>query len=197
MRLFVAVYPPEQVRAHLAAAVSTLAVSLPSAPGRSLRLADADRWHVTLAFLGEIDERRVQRAEEAVAAAAGAAGPCSVRIGGGGTFGRHKFTVLWAGLRGDVDGLIGLASLVRGQLRRARCPFDPRPPRPHLTLARPGDRMSHEALDDDIRSLDGYDGPTWTIAEVRLMRSHLGPRPTYDTVGRWPLTGPDSAARPS
>ena len=32
-------------------------------------------------------------------------------------------------------------------------------------------------------------GPPWLVDEVHLMRSHLGPRPTYDRLASWSLAG--------
>ncbi|AVT31314.1 RNA 2',3'-cyclic phosphodiesterase [Plantactinospora sp. BC1] len=110
-----------------------------------------------------------------------------LQLGGGGRFGRGRFTVLWVGLLGEVDALRQLAATVRRELRRSRLPSDHRPLRPHLTLARPGDRLDRESLDEDLRTLDGYLGPSWPATELVLVRSHLGPRPTYDRLATWPL----------
>jgi 2'-5' RNA ligase len=27
----------------------------------------------------------------------------------------------------------------------------------------------------------------WSVTEVRLLESHLGPKPTYETVATWPI----------
>ncbi|MFY1688354.1 2'-5' RNA ligase family protein [Plantactinospora sp. WMMB782] len=110
-----------------------------------------------------------------------------LRFGGGGRFGRGRFTVLWVGLRGEVDVLRRLGATVRRELRRARIPFDVRPLRPHLTLARPGERLDPESLDEDLGTLDGYLGPSWPATELVLVSSQLGPRPVYDRLASWPL----------
>jgi 2'-5' RNA ligase len=189
VRLFVAVYPPPAVRDDFARLVAALDVGQPREAGQSLRLAPADQWHLTLAFLGDTPDDRQDRAVAAVDRAAAAAAPATVRIGGGGTFGRSRFTILWAGLRGDVDGLLGTGRTVRRELKRARLSFDPKPLRAHLTVARPGDRISAGERDRDLAALDAYEGPEWTVDELRLMRSHLGPKPRYDIVHAAPLTG--------
>jgi len=54
MRLFVAVLPPQGALAELEAAVAPLRPAWPD-----LRWAGQDRWHLTLAFLGEQPEARV------------------------------------------------------------------------------------------------------------------------------------------
>jgi 2'-5' RNA ligase len=110
-----------------------------------------------------------------------------VCLAGGGRFGRGAFTVLWTGLDGDVEALRGLAGAARRSLKKARLPYDDRPWKPHLTIARPGDRLDRAAVDADRAALADYRGPTWPAAEMVLMRSHLGPRPSYDKLAAWPL----------
>jgi len=182
--LFVAAYPPERVRDDLAALVGTLAIGQPAEPGRSLRLAPVHEWHLTLAFLGEVSEEAVPDAHRAVESAARDAVPPVVRLAGGGRFGRGRFTIVWTAVRGE--GLADLARAVRRRLKAARLPFDPKPFRPHLTLARPGDRLPAEALAADLAALKAYEGPMWTVDSVALVRSHLGPKPVYDRLGEWP-----------
>ena len=181
MRLFVAVDPSPDAAAHLAEFVSGLEVARPTEPGRSTRLADASRWHVTLAFVGEVEPDRADAAATALArVGAAATDPIRVRVAGGGRFGRRRFTILWAGLSGEINALAALADGVRRELRRARVPFDHKPFKPHLTLARPGDRLSEERLRSDLAALDTYVGPEWTVDAVHLYSSELGPKPRYE-----------------
>jgi 2'-5' RNA ligase len=187
VRLFVAAYPSAAARDDLARLVRKLSVGQPRERGHSVRLASADNWHVTLAFIGEVPDASLDKARLAVerAVAAWRAGEVSaptVRIAGGGTFGRGRFTTLWTDLRGDVDPLADLAAELRRELRKARFPRDNKPFRPHLTIARPGDRLTADELAGDLALLDGYRGPKWTVDRIQLMRSHLGPRPTYDVM---------------
>ena len=187
-----AAYPPDEVADHLAARIAQLHVGRAAADGVNTRLTSATTWHVTLVFLGEVREHRLDDVRTAVGVAIGGAvadgrPPPILRVAGGGHFGRGNFTVLWAGLTGDVPLLTELALGVRRALRRARVPYDEKPPRPHLTLARPGGRLPPTDIAADIAALDGYAGPQWTVDRVRLMRSHLGPKPTYDELGAWGL----------
>ncbi|MFD0785905.1 2'-5' RNA ligase family protein, partial [Micromonospora azadirachtae] len=105
----------------------------------------------------------------------------------GGRFGRGRLTVLWVDVRGETEALATLARLIRSRLRSARLPYDEKPFRAHLTIARPGDRIDEADLDADRVTLDGYLGPEWPAAELLLMRSHPGPRPRYDRLAAWPL----------
>ncbi|MEO3743600.1 RNA 2',3'-cyclic phosphodiesterase [Plantactinospora sp. B5E13] len=211
MRLFVAVYPPVEVVDDVMAQVRRLRVGAVADTGVNVRLADRANLHVTVAFLGEVPDDRLPEVAKALDRAVQTwrkppirrrdrqavpePSPLRLRLGGGGRFGRGRFTVLWVGLLGDVAALRRLADVSRRELRRARLPYDSRPFRPHLTLARPGDRIDRESVDEDLRTLDGYLGPSWPATELVLVRSQLGPRPTYDRLATWPLAG-DASEQP-
>jgi RNA 2',3'-cyclic 3'-phosphodiesterase len=197
VRLFVAVYPSPAAVAHLSAAVAGLRLGAATARGHTVGLTATARWHLTLAFLGEVPEPRVPVAKEALASGvarwrteradqAGHAPPPRLWLAGAGRFGRRRFTVLWVGLSGDVDALRSLGRAVRRELRRSGVPFDGKPLRPHLTFARPGDRVPAEHLAADLAALARYEGPAWTVEEVHLVRSHLGPKPVHETLAVTP-----------
>jgi 2'-5' RNA ligase len=186
-RLFVCVDPSQDAVEHLGAVVDTLAVARSNTEGRSTRLAARDRWHVTLAFLGDVRVDRIDRASAALDRALADARPVTVRFAGGGTFGRGRFAILWAGLDGDVAGLRETSVTVRRELRRARVHFDARPFRPHLTVSRPGHRVDPTELASDVATLSGYEGPQWTVEEAHLVASELGPRPVYTVLHSAPF----------
>ncbi|WP_433389384.1 RNA 2',3'-cyclic phosphodiesterase [Micromonospora sp. KLBMP9576] len=192
MRLFVAVYPPPGAVAHLGARVARLRTGAAAAAGIDVRLADPADAHVTLAFLGDVEADRLVAVESALGLAAesfraGRAAAPLLRLAGGGRFGRGRCTVLWVDLRGEVEPLLALAGLIRSRLRHARLPYDEKPFRAHLTIARPGDRMSPPDVAADVAALDDYEGPRWPAAELVLVRSRTGPRRSHDRLAAWPL----------
>ena len=158
MRLFVSLRPPPDALDHLRA-------QLPQWPG------PPDRWHVTLAFLGEVAEAGPVDAALGQALA-GAPAP-ELRLAGSGTFGR----VVWVGLEGELDVLARLAALVSAAARQAGVALERRRFRPHLTVG-------HGGRPDPAR-LSGYRGPTWTAGEVELVRSDLGSTVTHTGLGRY------------
>lgn len=185
MRLFVAAYPSAAALDDLAVRIGDLHVGRAAADGINARLAARPLWHLTTAFLGEVDEKRRDAAIAALDAGVGEGGTAPiVRLAGGGTFGRGNFVTLWVGLAGDVVGLQSLAGTVRGKLRRAHLPFDRKPFQPHLTIARPGRRLPAEHIDADVATLTTYLGPTWPLTELVLVQSHQGPHPTHVPVHR-------------
>ena len=175
MRLFVAVTPPPAAIEHLSAAVDRVS-SLTGGP----RWTPPERWHITLAFLGDVEESALGK----IGAVTGSAFRLS--IAGAGTFPeRGAPRVLWAGLRGDVPALESLAKSARRAARRARIAVDRKPFRAHLTLGRwRPDDMADRAV---AQALADYRGPEFDITKCALMRSHLGPKPWYETLREWPL----------
>ncbi|MDM4722231.1 RNA 2',3'-cyclic phosphodiesterase [Micromonospora sp. WMMA1363] len=192
MRLFAAVYPSPEAVEHLGAQITHLRVGVAGANGINVRLADPVRAHVTLVFLGEVEADRLMAVESALGLAAewsrdGREVAPRLRLGGGGRFGRGRFTILWVDLRGEVEALTVLSRLIRSRLRSGRLPYDEKPFRPHLTIARPGDRLPSADVAADVEALHAYQGPEWPANELVLVRSHPGPRPTYDRLAGWPL----------
>ncbi len=150
-----------------------------AAAGRTVRLTPVDRWHVTLAFLGEIEPARLPDVEQAIGDVV-PSGPLRLRISGGGSFGRGRSAVLWAGLDGDVDGLADLHAALRRALVAGGLPHDERPFTPHLTVAYANSPEIREALRD-------HAGATWTADEVVLVRSLHGEGGGYQRLRGWPL----------
>lgn len=189
VRLFVAIYPPEPALDELAGAVRKLKLGSAAAEGTNVRLTVRPLWHVTVAFLGDVADERAPAAaaalQEGVARWGGA--PLELNLAGGGRFGRGRFTVLWAGLAGEVAELHALGGEVRRALRRARLPCDRKPLRPHLTFARPGDRLSPDEIAADVAELAGFAGSRWRLERIHLVRSHLGPKPVHETLTAVPL----------
>ncbi|MGI9093860.1 MAG: RNA 2',3'-cyclic phosphodiesterase [Mycobacteriales bacterium] len=182
MRLFVAVILPagevQRYQQELLAAVA----GRDDAP----RLIPPERWHITLAFLGEVDDARRSRLEPRIAAVAAGSPPLTLRLATAGTFpARSTPRVLWAGVDGDVGALLTLAAAVQSAAAATRIRVDRRRFTPHLTLGRwrAGDGASRGVVDP----LSGYTGAPFEIRTMTLFRSHLGPKPWYEPVARWRL----------
>jgi 2'-5' RNA ligase len=145
-----------------------------------------DRWHLTLLFLGSVAADHVPALVAAAGPAVAATPPMTMRLAGGGQFGSlRRPQVAWAGLDGDVAPLVDLAARLGAAAGALGLPVEERPFRPHLTLGRWRPRQPADGALTD--RLAGYRGPAWPVTEVRLMESHLGPTPGYETVAAWPV----------
>jgi RNA 2',3'-cyclic 3'-phosphodiesterase len=181
VRLFVAVYPPEPALDHLERFAADLAVVRARDGGVNTRLVARPLWHVTLAFLGEVPDSRAEAAGDALDRAVDTLVrmPPSLHLTGGEKLGHSTMAV---GLGGDVEKLRKVTAAVRRELRAARFHFDERRFQPHLTLARPGDRLPAATVREDVERLDAYRGPSWTVDGLALVSSHLGPHPRHETI---------------
>jgi RNA 2',3'-cyclic 3'-phosphodiesterase len=189
VRLFVALWPPPDAVSELLAAVDEVRTDAPR-----LRWTAPEKWHLTLAFLGEVPDDRRPELEERLARAANRHPPLTLRFAGGGRFGTR---VLFTRVDGDREPLVRLAASVGAAARRSRIPVDDRPYRPHLTLAR-------GRGDDDLRPLAAqlgtFIGRAWTATSIDLVESRLGQGPDrtarYESAASWPLTGRPLTGRP-
>jgi RNA 2',3'-cyclic 3'-phosphodiesterase len=169
VRLFIAVLPPPGVVRALEA--------LPRPDLRVLRWTTPEQWHVTLAFLGEVDAGQVPVVATAIAvAAARAADPPEATLGPATT--RVGRSLLWA----PVGGLDDLAAATRAALDEAGAPLAEaeagRPFRGHVTLARSRGRHAVPAV------LAGTPVTgRWQVDSLCLVRSTLDPdHARYETI---------------
>lgn len=182
MRLFVAITPSVIALGELERVVAPLRAARPE-----LRWASAESWHVTLAFLGEVNEKATPRLARKLGNAAARHRALDLRTAGGGAFPKaSRARVLWTGLQGDLAALDVIARSVDAAARHAKVP----PPdagrifRPHITLARCKEPVN---VNDLVESLKSHTGSPWTADRIHLIRSYLGPHPHYESIGSWAL----------
>ncbi len=151
-----------------------------------LRWSEPSAWHVTLAFLGDVDASAVSEIARAARAAAGRHGPMRLPAGGLGAFpAPARARVAWYGIgvpRSNLEGLARDLGLALGVEIGDRF-------RPHVTLARarrgPADLRSWLA-----DAAEATPAATIVVDHIELMRSHLGGGPAaYETLASLPLSG--------
>jgi len=190
MRLFVAVDLDEPRRLAAAQAAASIARRLDAAGvGRSLKWVDPRNLHLTLRFIGEVDDERGSVIRDALGR------PLStpafdLTLGGAGVFppsGNPR--VLWLGVVQGASELAGLHDEIEGRLRAMGESPDTRPFSSHLTLARfkDLDRARSESVRAAIREARLDPGPC-RVEAVTLYQSRLAPAgPTYTALLRSPL----------
>lgn len=125
-RVFVALWPPDDVRDKLARVVQDVAAQFPAARAMQTR-----NLHLTLAFVGSLAATRVPEVADAIASVPVA--PFDWRMDRIGAFARAR--VVWAG--GDAsEPLSDLARRIRALLDRLQVRYDPKPFAAHVTLLR-------------------------------------------------------------
>jgi len=102
-----------------------------------LRRVRTELLHVTLAFLGRVPDERLAEVIAACAEAASAQQPFAVTFDRAGRFPEGGSPhVVWLGMGDGATESAALAAAVRRALATRALPFDAKPYRPHLTLAR-------------------------------------------------------------
>jgi len=173
VRLFVAVFPPADLLAGLRREVTAARV------GQRVRLTPVERWHITLAFLGEVGSERLPDVVDALSGVK-SPGAITLRMSGGSSFGTGRATALWAGIDGDLAALGDLQGGIRSALAASDLPHDDRPFTPHLTVAYADNAAVRGALTE-------HAGPTWTAEEFVLVHSRHTEGGGYEMLRRWPL----------
>ena len=179
MRLFVAVDLPATAKDELERAIERLRPSMPDA-----KWVPCDNIHLTLSFLGEVGEERVDDVVGALRDAAASIRPFGAHLAGSGAFpSARRARVLWVGLASDQDHPAALAGAVAGALEPLGFPREARAWTAHLTLARlrtPRDVSGLLPIPVEPNGID--------VTEVTLFRSRLArPAPRYEPVARVPL----------
>lgn len=128
MRAFIALEISERFADDLAAMARGVAAAVPG------RFIPRENYHVTLVFLGEIGEAA---SRDAIAAIDAACPPQGIELvpAGLGTFGHPRDATLWLGIERS-DELAALAGTLRVELDARGVPYDAKPFRPHITIAR-------------------------------------------------------------
>ncbi|MDI1448423.1 RNA 2',3'-cyclic phosphodiesterase [Polyangium sp. 6x1] len=184
-RLFLAVDTGAECHARIIEAVSRARAHAPRA-----RWVRTEGIHVTLVFLGEVDESLVPAVVAKAEGVAARHAPLTLRFEGAGCFGGRKPRVLWIGVGGDVPAL----GLVQKELSEALMEVGYVPEErlfsPHLTLARAGFGGTDAGLWAAARALAAESFGEVTVRELVLYESVLsaaGAR--YEAVARLPLGG--------
>jgi RNA 2',3'-cyclic 3'-phosphodiesterase len=173
-RTFIALELNEALQSHLAGVIRQVAQALPR-----VRWVDPSGIHLTLAFLGELDDAQLERAIEATTLAARQVQPFTYRLTRLDIFGSPRLPrVIWMGIEEDSGSLARLHSLLQHELARSGFETDKRPFSPHLTLARikaplvPDDQQRLQEIlmgkQSGVVSPHGY-----TVEYVNVMKSEL------------------------
>jgi len=180
IRAFIAVELPDELRRALAAVQTRLKERVAYAlnPGVKVQWVRPESLHLTLKFLGDIEEAQVPVIGEALERVARAQRAFVVDAVGAGVFPEIRAPrILWVGFTGTTDKLVQLAAAVESALASGGFPSENKPFAPHLTVARikEGQRDLGRALaSGKFLELVTQVG-TLPVRSIALMRSELNP----------------------
>lgn len=172
-RLFIGITFPDEAADALVADQAALSPHL-----KTGRASSRENLHLTLIFLGEVDEDVERRVRDAVQATAAASSPLTLSLGDLGSFDHHNRLVLWRGIQSGagLDELRSLQARLVEELLDRGIGFEDRAYRPHVTLVR---NARLEGKEPHVVRPVSFD-----VKAIRLMWSHHpeGGRLTYTPV---------------
>lgn len=150
---------------------------------KAVKWVRPDLIHLTLKFMGEVDDRDVTSVCDVVTRTAAEFGPFEFEVTGLGVFGRPA-RVVWAGIS-TCGPLLQLQAKLDRQLTQLGGPIDNRAFAGHLTLCRVKNASAGRVLADAIGRYASESLGTVSADEVRVYQSVLGSAgPEYSVVSR-------------
>ena len=178
IRLFVGLAVPDAVAERLA----TLQCGVPGA-----RWVPRENLHVTLRFIGEVDEGVAADLDEALATVT-APSP-EITVHGLGRFGdKRGVRVLWAGVK-PVPALLHLQAKVESACVQAGLAPEKRRFKPHISVARfAGSHLGGPRADAVVAANIDWPGGRYDPETMTLFRSFLGHEGAhYEALREYPL----------
>jgi 2'-5' RNA ligase len=182
VRLFVALEIPPDVRENLTAMLEAL-----RAVSKEPRWVRPGSLHVTLKFLGEVPETKVDAVRTALAQVRSEQ-PVTLDFRGLGFFPNEKHPrVFWAGIEASTN-LAMLAGDIEGAVEKLGIPREQRSFSPHLTLA----RFERQGMPEKLRIAIGENARSefgkLQTNEFHLIQSNLKPSGAeYTTLASFPF----------
>ncbi len=182
LRTFIAVELERGIRSRC--------VALQEVLGRAagdVKWVEAENIHVTLLFLGEVDERDLPAVCRGVSAACAPLAPFRLSVQGVGCFGdRRRPRTIWVGVGAGSAELVALHDALEGPLLELGAyRREDRKYTPHITLGRVRSNRPSDRLAQEMDRQAGWVGGECEVREVLVMSSELRPEgPVYTVLSR-------------
>lgn len=187
IRAFIAIELPKELKVSLGRVQDKLR------PGReeTVKWVEPERVHLTLKFLGDIFQEKVDEISQAVSPAVEEVKPFTLKPRGLGAFPSLKAPrVVWVGIGGDLQDLLTLQQKVEQALSPLSSASE-KAFSPHLTLGRVREKASFRSrklLGQEIAKLEVPEMSSFQVESISLMRSTLtSTGAVYTRLAHFPL----------
>lgn len=156
--------------------------------GAFLKMVNLANVHITLKFLGDIDEKLVPEIEEIIKNAVSGIGPFTMKLKGSGAFPNlNRISVIWAGME-NADALGEIARKIDSGLKPLGFQPEKRKFSPHVTVARVKSSKNKDKLVDIIKQFSNTEFGEVPVKRIILKKSVLTPQgPIYSDIVVIPL----------
>lgn len=187
MRVFIAVDIGDDIKWSLGELAGRLGEAADIHKG-DVKWIDVDNMHLTLRFLGEINDREVIEVCEAVKRVAGLHSGFELEVSSVGSFGGKSARVIWAGIGDGVEFLRGLTRDIEKSLNESGIISEDKKFSPHLTLCRVKKSTAGVRLGAAIGDFNDFNAGFTEIGSVIVYQSELGRAgPVYTKLGEFKL----------
>jgi 2'-5' RNA ligase len=171
MRCFVAIEPDPAVRRTISRFIRE---RLPST--RDARWCGVDQIHITLKFLGDVDETRLRQVCDIVSQTAAELTRFELHAHGLGCFPpRGSPRVMWLGVDDPAGHCAKWVATADGRLTEFGFEAERRAFTPHITLGRAKNPAGGALLANVVETLDGPPPMTFRVQSLTLFESELTP----------------------
>ncbi len=132
--------------------------------------------HLTLKFLGDIDEGMIEKIGESIKKATERSSAFLIRLSGLGVFPNPKFPrVVWVGVKEGAESLKELQRNLEKAMAKLGLPTEDREFKPHLTLGRIKSQERRDELLKAIEELRNFEAGPFEAREISMIKSDLKP----------------------
>ncbi len=182
MRAFIAIELPQKIRDFLGRIQEQLETS-----GADVKWVKPENIHLTLKFLGEIDDKKMSGVSEILDAVAKDKDSFQIRISSLGAFpSTNSPRVIWVGIsRGDAETK-AIAKELEEKIAQIGIPKEDRPFSSHITIGRTRSTLRREKLVRGLQDLQDNaekEDLTFNATKITLFKSTLTPKgPVYEVL---------------
>lgn len=185
MRTFIAIELPKEILDLLAKIQSGLKAS-----GADVKWVEPKNIHLTLKFLGELNDEKLEKAVRGLEDTAGENNPFRMRIASAGAFPRIEYPrVIWLGIdKGDKEAK-KISDELEERLQKSGIPREERPFSAHITLGRTRSALGREKLISGLKTAaaalakENSGSLEFPVTKLVLFKSELSPKgPVYDAL---------------
>ncbi|MGC9310514.1 MAG: RNA 2',3'-cyclic phosphodiesterase [Candidatus Aenigmatarchaeota archaeon] len=179
MRLFIAISPPDEIKSKIAGLADSV-----SSNESGLKKVSKENCHLTLKFLGEVDEKKLEEIKATLSNIKSEG--FKISLNGIGFFpGAEYIKVVWAGVEGGKTEAINLQKEIDERLSKLGFKKE-KNFEPHLTIARVKFLKDKSGFLEKLKKAD-FKGE-FTVESIELVESTLTPKgPVYRVISRFNL----------
>ncbi len=172
IRSFIAIEIPEVIKKGLSGIQDALKKT-----GADVGWTRPEGIHLTLKFLGEVEEGKLADIQKAIEESAKGISAFLLEVNGIGVFPNIRYPrVLWIGIKDKGDTLKTLEEAIDRETEKIGFKKEGRDFSPHLTLGRIRSHKNREILIKSLEEFDKIELGAFNVTEVSLIKSELRPK---------------------